>query len=109
MGIKAQAVTPHWFVPESQKDDPKPARFRVRPLTALEWYALADSFGSTAESARTVIDHGLLGWENIEHPETGEALKFDSDAIWTLPREILDEIGEHIVESSRTSEDQAKN
>lgn len=109
MALRAKSLAPHTFVPKSQKEDPKPASFKVRPLSALEWYELADNAGNLTGSARTVIEHGLIGWENVEHPETGEALAFGPDTIWTLPTEILDEIGEYIISLSRTSEEQAKN
>lgn len=109
MTIKAQSLAAHMFTPKSQEGDSKPARFKVRPLSSLEWYQLADGAGNLRASAMTVLENGLVGWENVENAETGEALAFTTDNVWTLPREILDEIGEHIVSISRTTEEEAKN
>lgn len=109
MAIKAQSLTPHWFTPDSQKEDPTPAQFRVRPLSSAERYQLADASGSIHASAVTLLEHGLIGWKNVENPDTGEALEFNASNLWTLPSTILDEIGAHILSISHIGEDAAKN
>ncbi len=106
-------IVPEWFVPKSQAESDAPAKFLCKPLTgkgAMQVEAAAMSEGGMYldKSIMLAWSLGVTDWEGVEDHE-GQPLKFAKDKIELLPMRILEEVGIHIIKSSRLSADQAKN
>jgi len=61
----------------------------------------------TRTMSREVCRKGLVGWENLRSPDTGEEIKFDVDLIDELPFEITSELSNQI--SGTVDDDQVVN
>jgi len=71
-----------------------------------------------------VVKFGLRGIENFIHPDTKQSIKFDSisvsvngknyqavteEIVKMIPKEVIDEIAEKILDANKLSEEAAKN
>lgn len=103
----AEVLGESWYTPDSQKDDPKPTRFKVRPLSRYETLDV-QSFSRAGELAQYVLTRSVVDWENVAGPD-GQVIPFSADRLEALPTGILDELGAHILSISTPSEAQVKN
>lgn len=104
-------LAPSWFTPDSQKAEPHPIKYRVRPLTASEHAEVLEhtkgnriSFPGLALAAR----YGVLDWDGAQD-EKGEPVPFTRD--WQDQVEIGDvlEIGGYVRSLTVLGADAEKN
>ena len=106
-------VNPFWFTPESEKEEDKPTRFRLKPLTPAEYEACMQITDGGAlqippSSYDTVLRYGLIDWENFPDQD-GAALKFSRANFSRIPSVNRIEIAGEILAASMLTEEEAKN
>jgi hypothetical protein len=89
MAITVSTASTLRFIPESEKEDKKPATMFFRPLTLDEEETLIDRVRAITRStetqegehrlANTWLRKQLTGWENFLDSETGGPLAFPED------------------------------
>lgn len=94
-------ITATWYTPEDQKEEERPARFKLRPLSPSELESVMEvtneGLGVPPKNYGQVLKLGLTDWENIddtngrpikhkwtEHNRLNNALRFE------LTMKILD-------------------
>lgn len=110
-------ITPFWWTPDDQKDDPKPARYKIRPLTGMQKIEINTDLKIcpvgliiSAAGVRNVLRHGLLGWENIEDAN-GADVPFSDNIDTNLARlsdQELIAISNRILQASDIGADEKK-
>jgi hypothetical protein len=109
-------VISSWYLPDSQKDEDKPAKFKLRPLvgeTHMAVFAETDQDRNgelklTGIGLKAAIHEGVVGWENISDAN-GKPLKFTKFNLRHLPMEILSDLAAEIVNRSSATEEEEKN
>jgi len=110
-------LTPDWFTPKAEEGKDNPTRFRIRPLSGVESMDLElykDVEGNTritGRSARTILRHGLIGWENFG--TDAERVDFKpgnpDENIDRLAQEIADDVVAEIFRRTVMMEAERKN
>jgi hypothetical protein len=93
-------LTPEWYTPKTEEGKDNPTRFKIRPLSGVEAMDLElfrDVDGNTritGRSARTILRHGLIDWENFGTDAEKVVFKTGNpdENIARLPNEIADEL-----------------
>lgn len=102
-----------WYVPTSQQEAERPARFKLRGLTGQQWLDVmfgegAGKLALTAKGVNQALQYGLIDWEGIED-EDGQPLKFRPQLLDAIPAMLRVELASEIVNRSKLTEDDAKN
>lgn len=110
-------ITPFWWTPDDQKDDPKPVRYKIRPLNGMQRIEVNTDLKIgplgliiSATGVRNVLRHGLLDWENVEDT-TGANVPFSENIDANLARlgeQELIAISNRILEASNVGADEKK-
>lgn len=65
-------IVPFWWTPDSEKDNPTPTSWKIRPLNGIQKIEVNTELKMgplgliiSAAGVRTVLRHGLLGWKNF--------------------------------------------
>lgn len=108
---ESSSMNPFWFVPESEKDDPTPTRFRIKGLTSaqkIDVNSEVDMANGTIslKGCLLAFKYGLLGWDNFDASFNEKNARANLDA---LPAEVVYEIAGRIIDGSEPSEEQVKN
>lgn len=106
-------VNPFWFIPDAEKDEDKPTRFRLKPLSPAEYEACMQiteggSLQIPPSSYDTVLRYGLVDWDNFADPD-GSAVKFSRVNFSRLPSVVRIELAGEILAASMLTEDEVKN
>lgn len=115
MAIRAtEGLTPSWWTPPSEKDEDRPTRFLIAPLTGaqqdevLEGATIEDGrLMLTAAGIRRAIRYGLRDWENFDG-EHGP-IPFSHAATDKLPWSVRRLLAGEIVNRSDLTGDEVKN
>lgn len=117
MSIRAiDPITPFWWMPDDQKDDPKPVRYKIRPLTGMQRIEVNTEMKIgplgliiSAVGVRAVLRNGLLGWENVEDANGPVNFTDNLDAnLARLPETELIAISQRILAASGVEGDAKK-
>lgn len=108
-------ISPYWYIPESQKKEEQPARFKLAPLTQMALIdAMEDSFTDndgktriTGRGVRVALKAGLLEWENVTIG--GEKLPCIGTNFEKLPSPLLRELSNKLILDAMFGEQEAKN
>ncbi len=110
-------IAPSWYVLEEERDKENPTRFKVEPLTSLQYLELTpegrlDGNGNMILSGlgmRIALDYGLVDWENFNDAQ-GNAVPFvsgDQKFNYLSPNNLAELVG-HIMEISSASDQEKK-
>ena len=105
-------IVEEWFTPESEKDEDKPTRFKIKPMTPSQRESvmemMGEDIGIPVKNYGQVLKMSIVEWENF-NDERGAAVKCS----WTnhdkIPMATRMEIASHAIISSMVSEEQEKN
>lgn len=103
-------LSPFWYTPISQRDDPKPTRYHLNPMSqpeVMEMRFLLEE-GKVREAMHIAISGGLIGWEN-QMDEDDSLVEFSLSSAFQLPFEVLDEIASTLERLSKLTETERKN
>lgn len=112
-------LAPSWYTPESEKDEPSPTRFRVRPLDGVERLECYEYLSHDEKSGQTYLNakgvafcanHGVIGWENSpEKSDDGSDKPFNQTVVRTLDPLLIRELGLHIFSITELGVESEKN
>ena len=114
--LQAKNMSPDWYTPESEEDEEKPSKFKIKPLNGEQFMeVVADSETDRSGDIRLngrglklALRYGIIDWENIEK-ENGIPLKFSVHNLKLLPMEVLSDLASEIVNRSAMEDDETKN
>jgi hypothetical protein len=106
-------VNPFWYIPESEREEQRPTRFRLKPLTPSEKESCMEinrdgKLCLPVSAYDRILRIGTVDWENFPD-ERGVALTFSLSNIDRIPEITRLELAGAILSGSQISEDEAKN
>jgi len=108
-----RTLAPEWWTPENEDGsiDDNPSRFLIKCLTAPDVEAVMsrNSAGFSADNNRHVLQLGLIDWEGIIDPDTGDEVKYSESSVDMLPMATRRDIVTQIFIMASLSEEAAKN
>jgi len=115
MPIAVKKIAPSWYVLEDERDDEQPTRFKVQPLSSIQYLELTseaeeDKQGDMSLTGRGLImaaKYGLVGWENF-YDERGKPVKFSPHNIAMVPPLALAELAGEILTISSPDDAEKK-
>ena len=105
-------IVEEWFIPDAEKDEEKPTRFKIKPMTPSQRESvmemMGDDIGIPVKNYGQVLKMSIVDWENFSD-DRGSPVKCS----WTnhdkIPLGVRMEIAAHAIISSMVSEEQEKN
>lgn len=119
MPLALEPGEPFAIVLECDKDKSPQPRFLYRALSCREWRVAAKASAAMTDASNGadaldqlfgILQAGLLGWENMTDPQTGDKVPFnpaDLDTLLIIPEAM--ELMEKIMEGARPDSDAKKN
>jgi hypothetical protein len=115
--LNTTKLVPSFYVPESQKGEEEPAKFRLLGLTKRQYMEVMLGDGKTDERGNLVLtargvdlalQYGLRGWEGITDI-SGAPLPFTARNAEHLPIALRMELVGEILQRSHLTETEEKN
>ncbi len=107
-------IEPSWYTLESQKENDKPAEFKVLAVKGhvLDEILFGANFGNaaplTAKGIRTALMHGIKGCQNVTDAD-GEEHKFTQQLLESLVWGDRQELAMAVVNKSKLTDEETKN
>jgi len=113
--VAAAGLVEFWYTPEAEKDEAKPTRFKLRPLTQFDMLEVSgeimvDEHGqmkATFKGQSMVLRRGIVGWEEFKTPD-GKKVKFSEKNIELIPFVTLAELAGRVMEGATLSDEEKK-
>ena len=109
-------LTNEKYIPESEKNEPNPAEFTLKPLNGLEFMEVMNEMyrdengvlRMPGEALKKAINFGVRGWKNFLDPQ-GEDVPFNKSNIPLIPAPVLSDLANKIISISEVGVAERKN